>query len=46
MATFHDDMEETRLIILDIPHGSDRYIQSWEDIDEEDSDDLPDAKNS
>ena len=45
MATFYDDMEEIRHIILDIPHESDGCIQSWEDIDE-DSDDLPEAENS
>ena len=45
MATFYDDMEEIRHIILDIPHESDGCIQSWEDIGE-DSDDLPEAEYS
>ena len=46
MATFYDDIDEIHSIILDIPYESDGSIQSWEDIDEEDSDDLPEAENS
>ena len=46
MATFYDDMDEIHRIILDTPYESDGSIQSWEDIDEEDSDDLPEAENS
>ena len=38
--------KKIRRVILDIPHESDGYIQSWEDIDEDDSDDLPEAENS
>ena len=45
MATFYDDIDEIHLIILNIPYESDGSIQSWEDVDEEDSDDLPEAEN-
>ena len=46
MATFYDDMDEIHRIILDTPYESDGSIQSWEDINKEDSDDLPGAENS
>ena len=46
MTTFYDDIDEIHRIILDILYESDGSIQSWEDIDEEDSDDLPEAENS